>query len=139
MWERGVGLGVGDLKAPTPNTDVPTIQVLQCGNVVLGVGLGAHAQHQCSHNAVFAVWERGVGGWGWPPTPNANALTMQFLLLCGSVVLGVGLGAQTPMFPQCSFCCAGAWCLGWGRAPAPNTNVPTLQFLQCGSAVLGRL
>ena len=33
--------------------------------------MGFHAQHQCSHNAVSAVWERGVwGGVGFPrPTP----------------------------------------------------------------------
>ena len=99
---------------PTPNTNVPTMQFLQCGNVVLGVGLASHAQRHCSHNAVSVVWGRGVGG-------------------------GFGLPRLTPMLPQGSFCCVGTWCLGWGRAPTPNTNVPTMQFLHCGSAVLGRL
>ncbi len=167
VWERGVGGGVGLPRptplfpqcsfccvgarcwgwvwASTPNTNAPTRQFLLCGNVVFGVGSGSHAQHQCSHNAVFALWERGVG----------EALTHALvLLLLPSLLLqlltpmfpqcsfccvergvgrGCGLPRPTPMFPQCSFCSVGTWCSGWGRVPTPNTNAPTMELFPCGS------
>ena len=131
---------------PTPNTKVPTMHFLQCGNVVLGVGLASHAQRHCSHNAVSVVWSAVLGvGLGFHAQHQCSHNAVSAVWERG-VWGGVGLPRPTPMFPQCSFCTVGARCWGGSdprlgaaaaaiaaAAAAANANVPTMQFLLCGA------